>query len=88
MGQCVIDHSQEDVIQKLNSQQAFIPEPLFKELKKELESKHSQQILNELFHLFKKYDLVSKEEQKERNSRLQEYISGSMSKDGLNKIEK
>ncbi|MBP1155556.1 MULTISPECIES: group-specific protein [unclassified Paenibacillus] len=74
MGNCNIDHSQEDVIQKLDSQQDFLPEPMGKELHRFLESQHSQQTLNELFHLLKKYDLASYEEREERNKKLLQLI--------------
>ncbi|WP_028401870.1 hypothetical protein [Ectobacillus panaciterrae] len=75
MGKCNIDHSHEDVIQKLESQQDFLPELLGKDLFRFLKSKHSQQTLNELFHLLKKYDLASEEEQEERNKKLIQLIS-------------
>jgi hypothetical protein len=75
MGNCNIDHSQEDVIQKVESQQDFLPKLLSKDLYSFLESNRSQQTLNELFHLLKKYDLASKEEQEERNKKLTQLIS-------------
>ncbi|MFK2825732.1 hypothetical protein QYG89_08560 [Bacillus sp. B190/17] len=74
MGQCNIDHSREEVIQKLESQQSFLPESLYGDIHLFLKSRHSQQTLNELFHLLKKYDLSSKEEQEERNEKLQKLV--------------
>ncbi|OAH54306.1 MULTISPECIES: hypothetical protein [Bacillaceae] len=70
MGQCSIDHSQEDVIQKLESQRDFLPADLYEELQSLLKNEHVQEGLNELFHLFKKYDLASQEEQEVRNQKL------------------
>jgi citrate synthase len=75
VGQCNIDHSHEDVIQKLESQQVFIPEHVGEALQRFLKNQHSQQTLNELFHLLKKYDLASKEEQEERNHQFMQLIS-------------
>lgn len=70
MSNCKIDHSPEDVQKKYESQAAFLPteiKPLFETFFKE---KHSQDILNEVFHLLKKYDLLSETEKEERNKRL------------------
>ncbi len=67
---CNIDHSMEDVMTKLESQKSFLPEVIFKELKGFLRGNHSQEILNDVFHLLKKYDLVSEEEREMRNTQL------------------
>ncbi|KAA0779424.1 MULTISPECIES: group-specific protein [Bacillus] len=67
---CNIDHSMEDVMSKLESQKSFLPEVIFKELKLFLRGNHSQEILNDIFHLLKKYDLVSEEEREMRNTQL------------------
>ncbi|MEJ9112172.1 group-specific protein [Bacillus paramobilis] len=67
---CNIDHSMEDVKNKLESQKDFLPEVIFKELKGFLQGNHSQEILNDVFHLLKKYDLVSEEEREMRNTQL------------------
>ncbi|CAG9611243.1 hypothetical protein BACCIP111899_00415 [Bacillus rhizoplanae] len=75
MGMCNVDHSSEDVINKLETQQCFLSEFLVKDLHEFLKSNHSQQILNELFHLLKKYDLASKEEREKRNEQLMLLIS-------------
>ncbi|WP_429707691.1 hypothetical protein [Bacillus rhizoplanae] len=72
---CNVDHSSKDVINKLETQQCFLSEFLVKGLHEFLKSNHSQQILNELFHLFKKYDLASKEEREKRNEQLMLLIS-------------
>ncbi|EKN62559.1 group-specific protein [Neobacillus bataviensis LMG 21833] len=70
MSECKLDHTQEDVKSKYDSQAAFLPEelkPLFDQF---FAKEHTQDILNEVFHLLKKYDLASVEEQDERNNRL------------------
>ncbi|HDR7793748.1 TPA: group-specific protein [Bacillus luti] len=67
---CNIDHSIEDVVHKLESQKGFVPEAIFKDLKVFLQDNHSQKTLNDIFHLLKKYDLVSEEEQETRNAQL------------------
>ncbi|MDR2994866.1 group-specific protein [Bacillus cereus] len=67
---CNIDHSMEDVMNKLESQKDFLPEVIFKEVKGFLQGNHSQEILNDVFHLLKKYDLVSEEEREKRNTQL------------------
>ncbi|MFK9090084.1 hypothetical protein [Bacillus salipaludis] len=70
MSECKLDHSQEDVKSKYESQAAFLPEdmkPLFNQF---FEKEHTQDLLNEVFHLLKKYDLATAEEQNERNNRL------------------
>ncbi|ANS49358.1 hypothetical protein BT246_40120 [Bacillus thuringiensis] len=51
---CNIDHSIEDVMNKLESQKNSLPEGIFKELKSFLQGNHSQKLLNDIFHLLKK----------------------------------
>jgi hypothetical protein len=75
MSTCNLDHSHEDVIQKLESQQGFLPELIYHDLHRYLKQEHTQHTLNELFHLLKKYDLASKEEQEERNGKLIQLIN-------------
>ncbi|AJG91510.1 group-specific protein [Bacillus anthracis] len=67
---CNIDHSIEDVMNKLESQKSFLSEDIFKGLKNFLQGNHSQKMLNDVFHLLKKYDLVSEEERETRNTQL------------------
>ena len=70
MTQCKIDHSREDVKSKYQSQMEFLPhelKPLFTTF---FQGEHTQEILNEVFHLLKKYDLSSVEEKETRNHRL------------------
>ncbi|MFD1705364.1 hypothetical protein ACFSCZ_01195 [Siminovitchia sediminis] len=74
MGTCNIDHSKNDVMAKLKSQQEFLPENLAAELKQFLQSDQEQETLNEVFHLLKKYDLASEEERAERDKKLKAII--------------
>ncbi|MBD8004107.1 group-specific protein [Bacillus norwichensis] len=74
MGKCNIDHSQESVVAKLESQAEFLPGSLTGGLEQFLKSERPQETLNEVFHLLKKYDLASEEERKERDSKLKQYI--------------
>ncbi|CAN7482868.1 hypothetical protein LJR015_004739 [Peribacillus frigoritolerans] len=70
MGVCNLNHSQQDVRLKFESQKAFLPTQLSQTLDRYLEKGNSQETLNELFHLLKKYDLSTKEEQESRNDKL------------------
>ncbi|CUB09547.1 hypothetical protein BN2127_JRS1_01332 [Bacillus cereus] len=67
---CNINHSIEDVMNKLESQKSFLSEEIFKGVKNFLQGNHSQEILNDVFHLLKKYDLVNEEERETRNTQL------------------
>jgi hypothetical protein len=70
MSECKLNHSQEDVRNKYESQEAYLPEdmkPLFEQF---FSKEHTQDLLNEMFHLLKKYDLASEEDRNERNNRL------------------
>ncbi|MDM5304452.1 hypothetical protein [Peribacillus frigoritolerans] len=70
MGACNLNHSQQDVRLKFESQKAFLPTQLSQTLDRYLEKGNSQETLNELFHLLKKYDLSTQEEQESRNDKL------------------
>ncbi len=70
MSECNINHSREDVINKLESQKTFLPGELYERMQKYLDQEHTQDLLNEVFHLLKKYDLVSEEEREARNNRM------------------
>ncbi|MFP5112724.1 hypothetical protein ACSU64_10135 [Bacillaceae bacterium C204] len=70
MSECKLNHTHEDVKNKYELQAAFLPEemkPLFHQF---FEKEHTQDILNEVFHLLKKYDLATEEEQGNRYNRL------------------
>nr|WP_155112213.1 group-specific protein [Metabacillus mangrovi] len=60
----------EDVLQKLNDQQEHLPQKTSMDVESFLNRSPSQESLNEVFHLLKKYDLASAEEQQERNHQL------------------
>jgi antirestriction protein len=70
MGECKIDHSKEDVKKKYESQKEFLPQDIQSLFSGFLEEEHTQDILNEVFHLLKKYDLAAEEERNERDNRL------------------
>ncbi|WP_071459610.1 group-specific protein [Bacillus massilinigeriensis] len=70
MSECKMDHSVDDVKKKFAEQKDNLPldlHPLFQQF---LMEEHTQDILNEVFHLLKKYDLASEVERSERNKRL------------------
>lgn len=75
MGECKMDHSQEDVRQKLASQKAYLPADLYQDLQHWLARPQSQQLLNEAFHLLKKYDLAEPAQQAERNQALRRLLT-------------
>lgn len=70
MGECKLDHSVEDVENKLSEQAPFLPSDLVERLRAFLQTDLSQTQRNELFHLLKKYDLASAEERKQREEKL------------------
>lgn len=74
MGKCTIDHTLEDVKQKLVDQASFMPENLVREVEGSLSEKADQEFLNEVFHLLKKYDLADEKEREERNEKLNRLI--------------
>jgi hypothetical protein len=74
MGKCTIDHTLEDVKQKLVDQAAFMPENLVREVEGSLTEKADQEFLNEVFHLLKKYDLADETEREERNEKLNDLV--------------
>lgn len=70
MSECKIDHSYDDVSKKYEQQKEYLPNdmvPLFEAFFKE---EHTQGLLNEVFHLLKKYDLSTEDEKEKRNNRL------------------
>ncbi|SEN23429.1 hypothetical protein SAMN05192533_110119 [Mesobacillus persicus] len=70
MGECKLDHSHDDVRKKYEEQKPFLPEELKPLFQGFFADEHTQDILNEVFHLLKKYDLASEAEKEERNRRL------------------
>jgi citrate synthase len=71
MSTCNIDHSHEDVRKKYEAQSEFLPNGIRDLFAAFFQKEHSQEILNEVFHLLKKYDLADEEEKEERNRRLE-----------------
>lgn len=72
MSKCPIDHTQQDVVQKLNEHQAFMSQELVESCKVFLNGQLSQETLNEVFHLLKKYDLATGEERTERDVKMRQ----------------
>lgn len=72
---CPIDHTTEEVQNKLEAQQPYLPLEICEGIKRMLDIKQPQERLNELFHLLKKYDLADKEEQLERNTKLHDMFT-------------
>ncbi len=70
MSECKLNHSLEDVKNKYESQSGFLPEDMKGLFERFFETEHTQELLNEVFHLMKKYDLASDEEKSTRNNRL------------------
>lgn len=75
MSICKIDHSAEDVKQKLQDQSTFLNTQLVEKCSLFLSTDVSQADLNELFHLLKKYDLSTDEEKNTRNKKIEALIS-------------
>jgi hypothetical protein len=74
MGKCTIDHTLEDVKQKLVDQATFMPENLVCEVEGSLTEEADQEFLNEVFHLLKKYDLADENEREVRNEKLNRLV--------------
>jgi len=67
---CPIDHTTEEVRQKLEEQKPYLPLEIYEGIKRMLDIDQPQERLNEIFHLLKKYDLAAEDEQLERNTKL------------------
>ncbi|CAM5789731.1 MULTISPECIES: hypothetical protein [Brevibacillus] len=74
MGECRLDHSTEDVRNKLAEQTPFLPPALAAQLNGLLTETLSQETLNELFHLLKKYDLATPEERIQREEKMAKLV--------------
>ena len=70
MSNCQLDHNREDVMKKFDSQKEFLPEEMVPLFELFFSKEHTQKILNEMFHLLKKYDLSSVEEQERREKQI------------------
>ncbi|RBW70351.1 group-specific protein [Bacillus taeanensis] len=75
MSTCNLNHSLEDVKKKLESQHDYLPNNLYDGLSSFLRQDLNQETLNEVFHLLKKYDLASNEEQEKRNEQIKQLLS-------------
>jgi hypothetical protein len=64
---CSIDHSLEDVRNKLGAIEPHLPTGIASSLPEYLESGRTQAELNHVFHLLKKYDLADDTEKARRN---------------------
>ncbi|WP_342504858.1 hypothetical protein [Sporosarcina sp. FSL K6-2383] len=74
MSKCTIDHSLEDVRNKLSEQSTFLPQDIYEQCKLFLDESLDQVMLNEVFHLLKKYDLASDEVKEQKNIELRKLI--------------
>ncbi|MGD6843419.1 hypothetical protein ACQCVH_12980 [Bacillus infantis] len=70
MSECHLNHSAEDVKNKYEQQKGHLPNELQLLMEEFLQKDHTQEILNDVFHLLKKYDLASENEKEERERRL------------------
>ncbi|MFZ3587733.1 hypothetical protein ACOI1C_00360 [Bacillus sp. DJP31] len=69
MSTCRLDHSLEDVMNKLTDQKNYLPTDIHNQMAQFLSLSPSQTKLNELFHVLKKYDLATDADRIERNQR-------------------
>jgi hypothetical protein len=74
MGECRLNHSVEDVRNKLKEQSPYLPQGIAQGLAGVLDERLDQETLNEIFHLLKKYDLADWEERAERERKLARFI--------------
>ncbi len=70
MSNCQVDHNYEDVLKKYESQKEFLPEVMLPLFELFFAKEHTQKILNEMFHLLKKYDLAPIEEKERREKQI------------------
>jgi hypothetical protein len=74
MGNCNLDHSLEDVQKKFETQRALLPSNIHENFMDLLGENPSQEKLNKVFHLLKKYDLASDEERAVRNAEMEHLL--------------
>lgn len=77
MSNCKLDHTHEDVKNKYESQTSFLPTELHPLFAQFFTKEHTQETLNKMFHLLKKYDLSSEVEQMERNEQMKVLLKNS-----------
>lgn len=67
---CKLNHPIGDVRNKYETQKEHLPSDMISSFEAFFTHEHSQDILNDVFHLLKKYDLASEIEREQRNKRL------------------
>ncbi|WP_066049269.1 group-specific protein [Robertmurraya korlensis] len=67
---CNINHPLDDVRNKYEFQKEYLPTEMNASFESFFNHEHTQDILNDVFHLLKKYDLATEEEREHRNKRL------------------
>jgi hypothetical protein len=70
MGNCKLDHTSEDVQKKYETQSHLLPSNIRETFMDWLGRNPTQLELNEVFHLLKKYDLITDEERGKRDLEL------------------
>jgi hypothetical protein len=75
MSSCKLDHTMEDVMNKYDAQMGFLPDDMHPLMEQFFMKEQTQEILNKMFHLLKKYDLSSTEEQTERNQQIMSLLT-------------
>ncbi|CAM3848466.1 Sulfur carrier protein FdhD [Alkalicoccus chagannorensis] len=73
---CPIDHTVEDTKKKLEEQKPHLPKGVYTSSGHFLDGEPTQEELNDLFHLLKKYDLAERGEQEQREARILELTGG------------
>ncbi|RNB84440.1 group-specific protein [Brevibacillus fluminis] len=76
MGECRLNHSLQDVSSKLEEQKAYLPSDIVLQLQACLQQPLEQEILNQLFHLLKKYDLAEDAVRLERDAQFKTLLQG------------
>ncbi|MET3288861.1 UNVERIFIED_CONTAM: uncharacterized protein YicC (UPF0701 family) [Brevibacillus sp. OAP136] len=76
MGECRLNHSPQDVQSKLEEQKAYLPSDIAQQLQACLQQPLEQEILNQLFHLLKKYDLAEEAVRLERDAQFKTILQG------------
>ena len=74
MSRCTIDHSREDVLKKYEENSSLFCFKFNDHFLSYMDNELSQEKLNDLFHLFKKIDLLSPKELVERKKLLKAEI--------------
>ncbi|WP_231557577.1 MULTISPECIES: hypothetical protein [Exiguobacterium] len=66
-----VDHSLKDVSRRLERQSQYMPAHLYFQLEELLQWSLDQQVVNQLYALLKKYDVLTDIEREERNISIQ-----------------